>query len=73
MGKKSMKFEVAKIYTHIRMRDVAVFVLKVGPSRKDYKKIRIRWLTRTGLDIGKTEVLTIIKKEYKNWIPFSIK
>ena len=62
-----MRFEQGKTYSHQNMLDTLIFVQQVFPVNKDYVKLKVRWFTRTGLDIKLEETIRVNKSEFKRW------
>jgi len=60
-------FKFAHTYTHNRMLDCAIYVLKSYRLPDGRYKLKIRWMNRRGMDLGIVENVTIVKSEVKNW------
>lgn len=63
-----MKFRPLHIYTHSNMLDAAIFVLKSFYVQESQKwKLKVRWVLRSGLDLGCIERIEITRSQINNW------
>lgn len=60
-------FKFQHVYTHNRMLDAAILVIKNYRLLDGRYKLKIRWMNRRGMDLGIIENVTIKKEEVKNW------
>jgi len=62
-----MQFEEGKVYSHIRMLDVAIYVLDIIYQELDQTFLKIRWCTKAGRDMNQIDKITIVASEFDNW------
>jgi hypothetical protein len=60
-------FKTHQTYTHNRMLDVAVYVLKSFRCPDGRYKLKVRWVYRNGMDLRLVENVTVVRNEIKNW------
>lgn len=59
-------FSQFNLYTHNRMLDAAVYVLKREVVGGEYK-LWVVWHTRRGMNLGMYDTVKIREDEVKNW------
>lgn len=60
-------FKFAHTYTHRKMLDMTIYVLKSFRLIDGRYKLKVRWGNKRGMDIGITENIEIKREEVKNW------
>lgn len=54
-------------YTHKRMLDLVAYVFTSYRVNDGRYKLKVRWFTRSGLDLGIVEKITILPGKNKGW------
>lgn len=62
-----MMFKRYTLYTHNRMLDSAILVLRCVPIEGGRYALKIRWANRRGFDLNITESIIIKAEEVANW------
>lgn len=61
-------FTVGDVYTHRNMLDTAILVLSKSFIREsDDFVLKVRWVLKSGVDLGQNETIVIRRKDAKNW------
>lgn len=60
-------FKLMGVYTHKRMKDVAIFIVRRYRLQDGRYKLKIRWMYRNGVDMNLTDYITVVPAELKNW------
>lgn len=65
-------FKYMHTYTHTSMLDCMVLVRKSFKIRPKRYKLKIRWFTRTGMDMGIDETIDIYEEQFDKWVEFQV-
>lgn len=60
-------FKLNKTYTHKKMLDCAILILKTFKLQTADYTIKIKWINKRGMDLGLVENVRITKDQVKNW------
>ena len=60
-------FTPHRCYTHNRMLDAAIYVLKSTKLKDGRYSVRVKWVDRKGRSFGIEERIKIKKEEVRNW------
>lgn len=65
-------FEVFKTYTHRNMLDAAIVVLHSHKDHNGDYSLRVRWITRSGRDLGETDIIRVQSNKVRSWYAIKI-
>jgi len=60
-------FKQYRVYTHTRMLDCAILVLKSFRIQDGRYKLRVRWMYKNGNDMGFIENVVVVPEQVGNW------